>query len=112
MTTMTTMTTTTMTTTKMISCRADNHAEPTGEMFKALGNEYRLKILHYLRGGPLSAAQLVVRVGTPKHLLTDHLMRLERDNLITRESEEGRHIYTFSNDHAVAIMDRLQELFR
>ncbi len=86
-------------------------ADFTGTLFKSLGNEYRLKILHHLRTEPLTGAQLVSRVGTTKGILTSHLIRLQRYNLIARQPAERGYIYSLSNDHALAIMDRLQELY-
>ena len=86
-------------------------ADFAGALFKSLGYEYRLKILHHLRAEPLTGDQLASRMGTTKGILTTHLIRLQRDNLIARQPAERGYIYSLSNDHALAIVDRLQELY-
>ena len=86
-------------------------ADNVGILFRSLGHEYRLKVLDQLRTGPLSADQLAARTGTSKPLLATHLVRLQRDNLISRQRAERGYIYSLSGDRALAIMDELRKLF-
>ncbi len=86
-------------------------AKPAGALFRALGNEHRLKILEVLRTGPLSGDQLATRTGTTKPFLTAPLLRLQRDNLISRQKAERGYIYSLAGDGGLAIMDLLKRMY-
>ncbi len=77
-------------------------AEPAGALFASLGHEYRLKILESLRIGPLSGDQLAARTGNTKALLTAHLTRLQRDDLISKQKAERGYIYSLTDGSGLA----------
>ncbi len=87
-------------------------AGPAGALFATLGQEFRLKILHHLRNGALSGNQLVNRVGATKGLLQAHLVRLQQDNLISREGTGGKAVYALTSDPVLAILSEAERLFR
>ncbi len=86
-------------------------AKPAGALFRALGHEHRLNVLEQLRSGPLSGDQLAARTGNTKALLTAHLTRLQRDDLISKQKAERGYIYSLTDDSGLAIMDALKQMF-
>ena len=86
-------------------------AKPAGALFRALGHEYRLEILEVLRTGPLSGDQLAARTGNTKALLTAHLNRLQRVDLISKQRAERGYIYSLTDDSGLAIMDLLKRMY-
>lgn len=72
-----------------LECCRNNHRKEeiaqTAEILKLLAEENRLKILCILRGGEHCACQIIKHLGLPQNLVSHHLNKLKRAELI-----EGR----------------------
>ena len=80
------------------------------EVFKALGDENRLKILDMLRGGELSACKLLEELGIGQPTLSHHMKILCSIGLV-RGRKEGRWVhYSIDPEGRVAWLRRFVEL--
>jgi ArsR family transcriptional regulator, lead/cadmium/zinc/bismuth-responsive transcriptional repressor len=74
------------------------------DIFGALGDPTRLKILTALAAGPLCVCDLVEVVGVSQSGVS-HQLRLLRDlDLVTCEREGRRAVYRLSDDHVRALL--------
>lgn len=71
----------------------------TAELFKALGDNTRVKILYYLLQSELCVCDLTVLIGATQSA-TSHQLRILRNLHIVHGRKEGKQvIYSICNDH-------------
>lgn len=74
------------------------------ELFKALGNESRLRILHLLDSEPLSVGNLVALTGMSQPLVSQHLRTLRNVGLVSSERVGKGVIYDVADVHVAHIV--------
>ncbi len=82
------------------------------ELFKALANPVRIRILEELRlNGDLTVGELQQRVGVEPSNVSQHLALLRRSGLVAT-SREGTSIrYTVANSRLFELLDAARSLF-
>lgn len=88
-----------------VSAKASDEAL---QMFRALGDETRLRLLKRLRGGEQCVCDLTDELETRQSLLSFHLRTLKEAGLVT-DRREGRWVYYALNPGALETMRRLLE---
>jgi DNA-binding transcriptional ArsR family regulator len=80
------------------------------EMFRALGDATRLRILWALAPGPLSVGDLGERIGAPQPTVSRHLKVL-RDQSLVSASREGRFVrYRLSDEDVLGMLTLLRRV--
>jgi|GEM_PF-697696 len=65
---------------------------PLATVFKALGDENRLQILHFIGGGAKSVSEIVDQTGLSQPLVSHHLQQLRLAGLV-RTERNGPFVY-------------------
>ena len=79
----------------------------TAELFKALGDETRVKILYYLLQTELCVCDLTVLVGASQSAVS-HQLRVLRNLHIVYGRKEGKQvIYSICNDHVRRLLEEV-----
>ncbi|MDP6707171.1 MAG: metalloregulator ArsR/SmtB family transcription factor [Alphaproteobacteria bacterium] len=86
-------------------------AGPASVLFRSLSNEYRLQILHYLMEGEKSIDQLAELIGVSRTQLPQHMVRLQRDNLITSRREERFLFYSLVSEEVPRMLEAARHIF-
>jgi DNA-binding transcriptional ArsR family regulator len=86
-------------------------ARPASLLLKAMGNQDRLLVLCYLSEGEKSARDLADLINVSQSSISQHLNRLERDNLVTRRRVDHRLYFTLAGKDAPVIIEALQRIF-
>lgn len=75
-------------------------------VFRALGDENRLRIFSLLAGSELCVCELEDRLALPQSLVSNHLAVLRRSGLVEarRDEEDARWIFYRANPAAVALL--------
>jgi len=76
-----------------------------------LSNEYRLQILHHLMDGEKSIDQLAELIGVSRTQLPQHMVRLQRDNLITSRREERFLFYSLVSSEVPGMLEAARRAF-
>lgn len=80
--------------------------EATSRLFRALGDETRLRLVDTLRGGEQCVCDLTDQLDASQPRLSFHLKTLKDAGLVT-DRREGRWVYYALNPEAFAIFERL-----
>ena len=78
----------------------DTEIEATRAIFKALSNEYRIRILEALRDGELCACEVQVVLDAPQSTVASHLRELKDAGLVNTR-RQGKWTYYRIGDTAV-----------
>ncbi|PSP85557.1 ArsR family transcriptional regulator [Halobacteriales archaeon QS_6_64_34] len=78
----------------------DTEIEATRTVFKALSNEYRIRILEALRDGELCACEIQVVLDAPQSTVASHLRELKDAGLVNTR-RQGKWTYYRIGDTAV-----------
>ena len=78
----------------------DTEIEATRAIFKALSNEYRIRILKALRDGELCACEIQVVLDAPQSTVASHLRELKDAGLVNTR-RQGKWTYYRIGDTAV-----------
>ena len=78
----------------------DTEIEATRAIFKALSNEYRMRILKALRDGELCACEIQVVLDAPQSTVASHLRELKDAGLVNTR-RQGKWTYYRIGDTAV-----------
>ena len=78
--------------------------ETAARLFRALGDEARLRLLARLARGPACVTDLANAEGESLPTISQRIRVLRNERLVTRR-REGRHItYALADDHVLAIV--------
>lgn len=84
---------------------SEEKSQRTAELFKALGDNTRVKILHYLLQKELCVCDLTVLVGASQSAVS-HQLRVLRNLRIVHGRKEGKQvIYSICNDHVRRLLE-------
>jgi ArsR family transcriptional regulator len=86
-------------------------AQPASRLLKAMGNPDRLLVLCHLSEGEKSARNLADLINVSQSSISQHLNRLERDNLVARRRVDRRLYFTLTGKDAPVIIEALQRIF-
>jgi ArsR family transcriptional regulator, arsenate/arsenite/antimonite-responsive transcriptional repressor len=94
---------------------AEGEAESTAELFKALADPARVKIVNRLAhsDGPVCACEFIPALGLSQATVSHHLKKLSQVGLLDRE-QRGKWAYFSLNSEAVAQLSsivRFQEVY-
>ena len=82
----------------------DDCCEEASEYLKALAHPTRLKIVKALMGGELCVKSLWETLGLPQANVSQHLMVLKNQNIITSRREGPKICYSLSDKRALQIL--------
>ena len=85
---------------------ATRDVETALRLFRALGDETRLRLLEQLHGGEQCVCDLTGELEASQSRLSFHLKTLKDAGLVT-DRREGRWVYYAINPDAFAILDRV-----
>ena len=77
-----------------IAARRDVDETYASNVFGAVGNEHRLRILEELETGGMYASELEAKIGVSPSTLSAHLKVLVESGLLTQEGTRGRYLLT------------------
>jgi DNA-binding transcriptional ArsR family regulator len=80
-------------------------AAQVAELFSALGDTSRIRIIALLSAAEMNVGQLVERVGLSQSAVSHHLRHLRQMRLV-RTRKDGRHVYYHLDD------EHIKEIFR
>lgn len=80
--------------------------EATLRLFRALGDETRLRLVEKLRGGEQCVCDLTDELDTSQPLLSFHLKTLKDAGLVT-DRRQGRWVYYALNPEAFVTLERM-----
>ena len=84
---------------------SDEKSQHTAELFKALGDSTRVKILYYLLQHELCVCDLTVLVGASQSAVS-HQLRVLRNLHIVYGRKDGKQvIYSICNDHVRRLLE-------
>jgi ArsR family transcriptional regulator len=85
---------------------ATSDVEATLRLFRALGDETRLRLLEQLHGGEQCVCDLTDELEASQSRLSFHLKTLKDAGLVT-DRREGRWVYYMINPEAFAVLERV-----
>lgn len=83
--------------------------ELVSELFKTLSDETRVKILWYLKEGPLNVSELSNKVGLSHSAISHQLKTLRLTNLVTKKKQGREVYYEYSDLHVYEIFNQAIE---
>lgn len=87
------------------------NARNAADFLKAVGHESRLMILCHLATGEKSVNELERLLSARQAAVSQQLMRLRQENLVTARREGKQIFYSLADERAVRIMDVVYDLF-
>lgn len=85
----------------MVKPDAEIDETVSAEVFAALGNEHRVRILKELETGGMYANELEEEIPVSASTLSKHLKTLEEQGLVHQEASRGRYLITLSGRKAL-----------
>ncbi len=89
----------------------DAHAEAAATLLKTLANPVRLKMLCAMVDGEQSVGAIAVQVGVRETVVSQHLMRLRAEGLVTFRRQGTTVFYSLAEGPARAVLRTLYEEF-
>lgn len=87
----------------------DEHALQIAELFRALGDASRVKIIAALLNGPMNVQSLAAEVGITESGISHHMRNLRQMRLV-RPRKEGRSVfYSLEDQHVADVFLRVME---
>ena len=82
------------------------------ELFKALSNCERLRILNILStGGEIGVTDLAVQISLSQSATSQHLSRLKETNLVTFRRDSTSVYYSASGDNLARVLTAVSDVF-
>src|SRR6266403_290354 len=81
------------------------------EFFQALAHPTRIAIIEQLRDGPLSAGQLIERLGVEQANASQHLAILRSKQIVASRKEGNQVFYSLRDPVLVEVLDILKRYF-
>lgn len=78
-------------------------------LFKAIANKARIKILYVLQQKPLTVTEIGEAVGLSQSAISHHLKDLKMARLVTNHKEGRKVIYQLDDEHVHEIFDMAVE---
>lgn len=78
-------------------------------LFKAIANKARIKILYVLKQKPLTVTEISEAVGMSQSAISHHLKDLKMARLVTNHKEGRKVIYQLDDEHVHEIFDMAVE---
>jgi DNA-binding transcriptional ArsR family regulator len=91
----------------MIIVKPQVNTRKASVLLKAMGNERRLMILHYLTQGEKSVGELEGLIGLSQSALSQHLARLRREHLVRTRRDAQSIYYSLNGNGATVILEAL-----
>nr|WP_102108685.1 metalloregulator ArsR/SmtB family transcription factor [Kandeliimicrobium roseum] len=91
--------------------RMAQNARDAADFLKALGHESRLMILCHLAAGEKSVTELERLLSARQAAVSQQLMRLRQENLVTARREGKQIFYSLTDGRTVRIMEAVYDLF-
>ncbi len=91
--------------------RMRENSRTASVLLKAMGNEDRLLVLCHLLEGEKSVSELAGLVNVSQSSISQHLNRLERDNLVSRRRLNQRLFYSLTGSDVPVILEALEKVF-
>lgn len=79
------------------------------QVFKALSDPVRLKILEFLRNGEKCVCEIVPHVGISQPLVSRHLAILKRCGLVKDRQYGNRRFYSITNPAIYRVIDAVND---
>jgi len=89
----------------------DERAEDAATLLKSLANPVRLKMLCAMVDGEQAVGAIAARVGVRETVISQHLMRLRAEGLVTFRRQGTTVFYALAQGPARAIMGTLYQEF-
>jgi len=89
----------------------DARAEAAAALLKSLANPVRLKMLCAMVDGELAVGAIAARVGVRETVVSQHLMRLRAEGLVTFRRQGTTVFYALAPGPARAVMGTLYQEF-
>lgn len=74
------------------------------EVFKAFGDETRLKLISFLTQAPACLCEMVDALGVANSTLSHHLKLLERGDVVKKEKVGKYTVYQLNDTHIVQVL--------
>jgi DNA-binding transcriptional ArsR family regulator len=74
------------------------------DIFKAMGQPTRLKILELLQANEMQAVQITAQIGTEAPTVSKHLSLLRKQGLIAERKEASKVFYYGTSPHVIGFM--------
>ena len=87
------------------------NARHAADFLKALGHESRLMILCHLSTGEKSVTELEHLLSARQAAVSQQLMRLRQENLVTARREGKQIFYSLTDERCIRVMNVVYELF-
>lgn len=95
----------------MDAAALDARAEAAATLLKTLANPVRLKMLCAMVGGEQSVGAIAAQVGVRETVVSQHLMRLRAEGLVTFRRKATTVFYALAEGPAQAVLRTLYEEF-
>jgi DNA-binding transcriptional ArsR family regulator len=95
----------------MDAAALDERAEAAATLLKSLANAVRLKLLCALVDGEKSVGAIADHVGVRETVISQHLMRLRAEGIVTNRRQGTTVFYRLADGPAQAVMRTLYEVF-
>jgi DNA-binding transcriptional ArsR family regulator len=95
----------------MDAAALDSRAEAAATLLKSLANPVRLKMLCAMIDGEQSVGAIAAQVGVRETVVSQHLMRLRAEGLVTYRRQGTTVFYAVAPGPARAVMRTLYEVF-
>lgn len=95
----------------MDAAALDSRAEAAALLLKSLANSVRLKMLCAMVGGEQSVGAIAAHVGVRETVISQHLMRLRAEGIVTYRRQGTTVFYALADGPAQAVMRTLYEVF-
>jgi DNA-binding transcriptional ArsR family regulator len=95
----------------MDAAALDSRAEAAAILLKSLANPVRLKMLCAMVDGEQSVGAIAARVGVRETVISQHLMRLRAEGIVTYRRQGTTVFYALADGPARPLMRTLYEVF-
>lgn len=95
----------------MDAAALDARAEAAAALLKSLANPVRLKMLRAIVDGELSVGAIAAQVGVRETVISQHLMRLGAEGLVTNHGQGTTVFYALADGPTKPVMRALYEVF-
>ncbi len=83
----------------------ENHIAKISELFKAFGDETRVRIILALDAGELNVSQIVEQVNASQTAVSHQLRVLKQAHLVKFRRDGKNNIYSLADNHIKSILD-------
>lgn len=94
----------------MLRLPDDNQFQTKSEIFKAIADPTRLKILYLLEDGELCVCEIIIALGKPQSTISHHLNVLKNAGLIEWRKEGVWKHYKLADQKIVSIINQFAQI--